>query len=114
MSRDRMAEMCEIYAMTEDSPQLERMQLQLWNSAQQKLEEGLHQRLGAAAGPLLVRALAGSLIACAKAAMQTAATDSGPARNPEPLAFHQHLLESLDMLRGGFNINGSTFDPKDS
>ncbi|MGF9662686.1 TetR family transcriptional regulator [Arthrobacter crystallopoietes] len=113
MSREQMAVLCEVYAMTEDSPQLERMQLQLWNSAQQKLEDGLTVRLGPAAGELLVRALAGSLVACAKAAMRTAA-DSAAGRNPDPLAFHNHLLESIGLLRSGFNINGINHDPKDS
>ena len=105
ISQDRLALLCEIYQMGADDAQLERMQLQIWSQAKQSLEDGLRPRLPANAGELMVTALAGSLIACAQAAMRMAADQTPDGESPGPLAFRQQLLESLDLLRTGFNIN---------
>jgi AcrR family transcriptional regulator len=103
ISQGRLALLCEIYQMGVDDAQLERVQLQAWSQARQSLEDGLRPRLPDSAGELMVTALAGSLIACAQAAMRMAATQTPAGEAPEPSAFRQQLLESLDMLRSGFN-----------
>jgi AcrR family transcriptional regulator len=105
ISQERLALLCEIYQMGADDAQLERIQLQIWRHAQQSLEDGLRRRLPESAGELTVTALAGSLIACAQAAMRMAATQTPDGEAPGPSDFRQQLLESLDLLRTGFNIN---------
>lgn len=105
ISQDRLALLCEIYQMGADDAQLERMQLQIWSQAKQSLEDGLRPRLPENSGELMVTALAGSLIACAQAAMRMAANQTPDGEAPGPSAFRQQLLESLDLLRSGFNTN---------
>ena len=105
ISPEQLALLCEIYEMGADDAQLERMQLQIWSRTQQTLEVGLRQRLPDGSGELMIAALAGSLIACAQAAMRLAATQTPEGEAPPPSAFRRHLLESIAMLRTGFNIN---------
>jgi AcrR family transcriptional regulator len=102
VSQEQMALLCEIYAMGEDDPQLERVQLQVWNKAQQKLEEGLRVRLSRSESDLLINSLAGALIACGQAAMREAAAETA-GRSPDTGAFQKYLLASIGMLRTGFN-----------
>ncbi|NKX53657.1 TetR family transcriptional regulator [Arthrobacter mobilis] len=108
VGQEELALLCEVYAMGLADEQLERMQLWLWNKAQQKLEEGLRARLPQDSSGLLIDALAGSLIACAKAATRRASLDAPPGQGPDPAAFHDLLLASLGLLRAGFNTNGFT------
>lgn len=114
VGREELGLICEVYSMGFDDEPLERMQLWIWNKAQQKLEEGLRARLPRDAGDLLVEALAGSLIACAQAATRQAVRDAAPGQDPDPAAFHDLLLASLGLLRAGFNTNGSASHRKDN
>ncbi|MCG2621692.1 TetR/AcrR family transcriptional regulator [Arthrobacter sp. I2-34] len=114
VGQEEMALLCEVYSMSADDEQLERMQLWIWDKAQQKLEEGLKPRLPADSSELLTDALAGSIIACAKAAMRQASGQTAPGQAADPQAFHDLLLASLDLLRAGFNTNGSIPHPKDN
>jgi AcrR family transcriptional regulator len=114
VGQEELALLCEVYSMGSDDEQLERMQLWIWNKAQQKLEEGLRARLPQDSSGLLIEALAGSLIACAKAATRQASLDARPGQAPDPAVFHDLLLASLGLLRAGFNTNGFTSHPKDN
>jgi AcrR family transcriptional regulator len=114
VGQEELALLCEVYAMGAGDEPLERMQLWVWGKAEQKLEEGLKPRLPEGTSGLFINALAGSLIACAKAATRQAALDTAPGQTPDPAAFHDLILASIGLLRAGFNTNGSITHHKDN
>ena len=112
----------ELFRMAEGNPDLLRAQLHAWERAETRIVDTLRQRLGAAASDLYLTALAGSILACAKAAMRDWASsipDVRPDRttraegatgdrtddasdSPTGADLENCILESLTMLRDGF------------
>ncbi|MHA7261889.1 TetR/AcrR family transcriptional regulator [Arthrobacter sp. TMN-37] len=92
----------ELFRMAAGSPELLRAQLHAWERAEARIVEAVSDRLGDGASPLYIGALVGSVLSCAKAAMQDWA-----AHGPEPgedagAALEERMVHALSMLRDGF------------
>jgi AcrR family transcriptional regulator len=94
----------ELFRMAEVNPDLLRAQLHAWERAEARVMDTLRRRLGATASDLYLTALAGSVLACTKAAMRDWAssiptTDSDVAPGTD---LENRILAALTMLRDGF------------
>jgi AcrR family transcriptional regulator len=119
-----VAPMAELYSLGQTNPQLSRSELEAWDHCTEQIIDAARERLapaadaGAAAGTpagapagapavgvdeLYLRALAGSIISCGKAALDVWFARCGGDLSPESLAtLRQLLIDSMSLLGSGF------------
>lgn len=109
-----LAQHGELFRMAEVNPDLLRAQLHAWERAEVRIVDALRLRFGSAASELYLGALAGSVLACAKAAMRDWASAATWHRAAEHTAventaadasgadLENRILAVLTMLRDGF------------
>jgi AcrR family transcriptional regulator len=102
-----IAPMAELFGLTQASPVLARSELEAWDHCTEQIIAAARERavLGPAAemDELYLRALAGSVISCGKAAMEVWFGRCGTDLSEESLAvLRQLLIDSMGLLGSGF------------
>ena len=102
-----VAPMAELYSLSQSNPQLNRSELEAWDHCTAEIIDAARERFarnpGAELNELYLRALAGSLISCGKAAMDVWFEQHGGSLTPESLAaLRQLLIDSMSLLGSGF------------
>ncbi|WLQ05284.1 TetR/AcrR family transcriptional regulator [Arthrobacter oryzae] len=102
-----VAPMAELYSLSQSNPQLNRSELEAWDHCTAEIIDAARERFarnpGAELNELYLRALAGSLISCGKAAMDVWSEQHGGSLTPESLAaLRQLLIDSMSLLSSGF------------
>ncbi len=91
----------ELFRMAAGNPELLRAQLHAWERAETRIVEAVTDRLKGASSSLYVSALVGSVLSCAKAALQDWAADSPD--GDAGAALEERMVRALSMLRDGFS-----------
>jgi AcrR family transcriptional regulator len=95
--------MAELFSLTHDNRALVRSELEAWDHCTTHIIDAARLRLGPDVDELYLRALAGSIISCGKAAMSVWFEQHGPDLSPESLAsLRQHLIDAIGLLGSGF------------
>jgi hypothetical protein len=95
--------MAELFSLTHDNRALVRSELEAWDHCTTQIIDAARLRLGPGVDELYLRALAGSIISCGKAAMSVWFEQHGPDLSPESLAsLRQHLIDAISLLGSGF------------
>lgn len=95
--------MAELFSLIQDNRALARSELEAWDHCTTQIIDAARQRLGPDANELYLRALAGSIISCGKAAMSVWFEERGPDLSAESLAIlRQHLIDAMGLLGSGF------------
>jgi AcrR family transcriptional regulator len=102
-----VAPMAELYSLGKSDPQLSRSELEAWDHCTAEIIAAARERFSEGAGveldELYLRALAGSVIACGKAAMDVWLARCGGSLTPESLSTLRRLLiDSMGLLGSGF------------
>jgi AcrR family transcriptional regulator len=102
-----VAPMAELYSLGQANPALSRSELEAWDHCTVEIIDAARERFAGGAGieidELYLRALAGSVISCGKAAMDVWFARCGGALTPESLSTLRHLLiDSMSLLGSGF------------
>jgi AcrR family transcriptional regulator len=102
-----VAPIAELYSMGQSNPQLSRSELEAWDHCTEQIIDAARERFSQSAGveidELYLRALAGSIISCGKAAMDVWFAECGGALTPESLStLRQLLIDSMSLLGSGF------------
>lgn len=92
----------ELFRMAAGNPELLRAQLHAWERAETRIIEAVTEHLQGASSPLYVSALVGSVLSCAKAAMQDWAADGPGIHDDAGTALEDRMVRALSMLRDGF------------
>jgi AcrR family transcriptional regulator len=121
-----VAPLAELFGLTQGNPLMARSELEAWDHCTEQIVAAARERspqgttseqgtgpeegLGADQDELYVRALAGSVVSCGKAAMDVWFRRCGPDLSPESLAILRPLLiDSMGLLGSGFA--GPASDP---
>jgi AcrR family transcriptional regulator len=102
-----IAPMAELFSLTQASPMLARSELEAWDHCTEQIiaaarERGVHHPANQM-DELYLRALAGSVISCGKAAMEIWFDRCGTDLSAESLAIlRQLLIDSMGLLGSGF------------
>lgn len=117
-----VAPMAELFSLTQASPLLARSELEAWDHCTEQIIAAARER--AAQNPdaemdeLYLRALAGSVISCGKAAMDVWFSRCGTDLSAESLSIlRQLLIDSMGLLGSGFaapSQNGPSATPRHS
>ena len=105
-----VAPLAELYNLGRAHPQLSRSELEAWDHSTAQIIAAARERLseGAELDELYLRALAGSVISCGKAAMDVWFLRCGGSLTPESLStLRQLLIDSLGLLGSGFASPGT-------
>ncbi len=102
-----VAPVAELYSLGQTNPQLSRSELEAWDHCTEQIIDAARERFAlTAAGDvdeLYLRALAGSVISCGKAAMDVWFARCGGDLAPESLSvLRQLLIDSMGLLGSGF------------
>ncbi|PVZ59038.1 TetR/AcrR family transcriptional regulator [Arthrobacter sp. H-02-3] len=102
-----VAPVAEIYSLGQTNPQLSRSELEAWDHCTEQIIEAARERFARTAGhdidELYLRALAGSVISCGKAALDVWFARCGGDLSPDSLSvLRQLLIESMGLLGSGF------------
>ena len=102
-----VAPLAELYSLGQANPQLSRSELEAWDHCTVQIITAARERSSGAAGveldELYLRALAGSVISCGKAAMDVWFARCGGSLTPESLSsLRQLLIDSMSLLGSGF------------
>ncbi|WP_394941659.1 TetR/AcrR family transcriptional regulator [Psychromicrobium sp. YIM B11713] len=104
----QLALIAEVYSLTKPHDTVARVQAEVWDDCEAKLALALVPRLGDNAHPLYVRALAGSVLACGKSAIEIWFERHGTSVTQDSLRDLQNLLiEVIGYLRDGFVLDES-------
>lgn len=103
-----VAPLAELFGLTQGNPLMARSELEAWDHCTEQIVAAARERTGQGPGAdqdeLYVRALAGSVISCGKAAMDVWFRRCGPVLSPESLAIlRQLLIDSMALLGSGFS-----------
>lgn len=103
-----VAPMAELYSLGRANPMLSRSELEAWNHCTVEIIDAARERFAEGPGieidELYLRALAGSVISCGKAAMDVWFARCGGALTPESLStLRQLLIDSMSLLGSGFS-----------
>jgi len=103
-----VAPMAELFTLTEQNPQLSRSELEAWDHCTEQIITAARERAAATPGvvidELYLRALAGSVISCGKAAMDVWFARRGADLSPDSLSLlRQLLIDAIGHLGSGFN-----------
>ncbi|MGO4473320.1 TetR/AcrR family transcriptional regulator [Arthrobacter sp. M-10] len=95
--------MAELFSLTHDNRALVRSELEAWDHCTTQIIDAARRRVGPDVNELYLRALAGSIISCGKAAMSVWFEQHGPDLSAESLAsLRQHLIDAIGLLGSGF------------
>ena len=100
-----VAPLAELYSLGQANPQLSRSELEAWDHCTAQIIAAARERLseGVELDELYLRALAGSVISCGKAAMDVWFLRCGGSLTPESLStLRQLLIDSMGLLGSGF------------
>jgi AcrR family transcriptional regulator len=102
-----VAPVAELYSLGQTNPQLSRSELEAWDHCTEQIIDAARERFALTAGgdvdELYLRALAGSVISCGKAAMDVWFARCGGDLTPESLSvLRQLLIDSMGLLGSGF------------
>lgn len=102
-----VAPLAELYSLSQSNPQVNRSELEAWDHCTAEIIDAARVRFAQGAGveidELYLRALAGSVISCGKAAMDVWFDRCGGALTPESLStLRQLLIDSMSLLGSGF------------
>jgi len=101
-----VAPVAEIYSLGQTNPQLSRSELEAWDHCTAQIIEAARERFarrGVEIDELYLRALAGSIISCGKAAMDVWFARCGGDLSPASLSIlRQLLIDSMGLLGSGF------------
>jgi AcrR family transcriptional regulator len=105
-----VAPLAELFGLTQGNPLMARSELEAWDHCTEQIIAAARERSprtsqgpGTEQDELYVRALAGSVISCGKAAMDVWFRRCGPDLSPGSLAIlRQLLIESMGLLGSGF------------
>jgi AcrR family transcriptional regulator len=111
-----VAPMAELYSLSQANPQLVRSELEAWDHCAAQIIDAARGRFARAGGgevdELYLRALAGSVISCGKAAMDVWFARCGADLGPESLTtLRQLLIDSMSLLGSGFDAAHSPSAP---
>jgi AcrR family transcriptional regulator len=103
-----VAPMAELFTLIEQNPQLSRSELEAWDHCTEQIIAAARERVagtsGAAIDELYLRALAGSVISCGKAAMDVWFARCGADLSPASLSVLRNLLiDAIGHLGSGFD-----------
>ena len=105
-----VAPLAELYNLGQANPQLSRSELEAWDHSTAQIIAAARERLseGVELDELYLRALAGSVISCGKAAMDVWFLRCGGSLTPKSLStLRQLLIDSLGLLGSGFASPGT-------
>ena len=109
-----VAPLAELFTLTQQSSLMSHSELEAWDHCREQITEVARERAAATPGAvdeLYLRALAGSVISCGKAAMEVWFSRRGADLSPASLAELRHLLiEAMALLGSGFTT-GTTPAP---
>ena len=99
--------MAELYSLSQSNPQLNRSELEAWDHCTGQIIEAARERFtgtpGAELDELYLRALAGSVISCGKAAMDVWFARCGADLSAKSLSIlRQLLIDAMGLLGSGF------------
>jgi AcrR family transcriptional regulator len=102
-----VAPLAELFGLTQGNPLMARSELEAWDHCTEQIVAAARERSGTGDGTeqdeLYVRALAGSVVSCGKAAMDVWFRRCGPDMSPESLSvLRQLLIDSMALLGSGF------------
>jgi AcrR family transcriptional regulator len=100
-----VAPLAELYSLGQANPQLSRSELEAWDHCTAQIITAARERLreGVELDELYLRALAGSVISCGKAAMDVWFLRCGGSLTPDSLStLRQLLIDSMGLLGSGF------------
>ncbi|RNL57691.1 TetR family transcriptional regulator [Arthrobacter oryzae] len=100
-----VAPMAELHSLGQANPQLSRSELEAWDHCTEQIIEAARERVpgGSGADELYLRALAGSVISCGKAAMDVWFARCGGDLSPASLTtLRQLLIDAMTLLGSGF------------
>jgi AcrR family transcriptional regulator len=117
-----VAPMAELFSLTQASPLLARSELEAWDHCTEQIIAAARERTAqnpdAEMDELYLRALAGSVISCGKAAMEVWFSRCGTDLSAESLSIlRQLLIDSMGLLGSGFaapSQNGPSTTLRDS
>ena len=117
-----VAPLAELYSLGQANPQLSRSELEAWDHCTAQIITAARERSSGAGGveldELYLRALAGSVISCGKAAMEVWFSRCGTDLSAESLSIlRQLLIDSMGLLGSGFaapSQNGPSTTLRDS
>jgi len=103
------APMAELYSLGKSNPQLSRSELEAWDHCTAEIIAAARERFSEGTGveldELYLRALAGSVISCGKAAMDVWLARCGGSLTAESLSIlRQLLIDSMGLLGSGFAL----------
>jgi AcrR family transcriptional regulator len=103
-----VAPLAELFTLIEQNPQLSRSELEAWDHCTEQIIAAAKERTagtpGAVIDELYLRALAGSAIACGKAAMDVWFAQCGGDMSPASLSvLRQLLIDAIGHLGSGFD-----------
>ena len=105
-----VAPLAELYSLGQANPQLSRSELEAWDHSTAQIIAAARERVseGVELDELYLRALAGSVISCGKAAMDVWVARCGGSLTPESLStLRQLLIDSMSLLGSGFARPGA-------
>lgn len=102
-----VAPLAELFTLTQENAVLSRSELEAWDHCTEEIISAARERFaktpGAAVDELYLRALAGSVISCGKAAMDVWFVQCGADLSPTSLAvLRQLLIDAMGHLGSGF------------
>jgi AcrR family transcriptional regulator len=102
-----VAPLAELFTLTQENALLSRSELEAWDHCTEQIISAARERLagppGAVVDELYLRALAGSVISCGRAAMDVWFAECGADLSPESLAvLRQLLIDAMGHLGSGF------------
>lgn len=102
-----VAPLAELFTLTQENALISRSELEAWDHCTEQIISAARERLagppGAVVDELYLRALAGSVISCGRAAMDVWFAECGADLSPESLAvLRQLLIDAMGHLGSGF------------
>ncbi|WP_396125352.1 TetR/AcrR family transcriptional regulator [Arthrobacter sp. CJ23] len=98
-----IAPMAEFFSLTQENASLARSELEAWDHCTSQIIDAARERFGPHANELYLRALAGSVISCGKAAMTVWFEESGSDLSAASLTrLRQYLIDAMGLLGSGF------------
>lgn len=98
-----VAPLAELFSLTSESPLMSQSELAAWDYCREQITGVVRERTSEAAGDLFAHALAGSVIACGKAALDVWFRRWGADLSAESLAaLRQQLIDAMALLGSGF------------
>jgi AcrR family transcriptional regulator len=102
---EAVAPLAELFSLTSESALMSQSELAAWDYCREQITAVVRERTSGAADDLFAHALAGSVIACGKAALDVWFRRWGPDLSAESLAaLRQQLIAAMALLASGFAV----------